>query len=384
MAVGTGALLLPRRYAGYYGVRAVGVLPIAGFALFLSLEYGAQQAALALAAVLLGVVFYRSQFGFASTWRALLVRGDSRGLQAQMLWVMLTIIPFALLTGAVDGFTAQAAANVRPLSTAVVAGAFIFGIGMQLGGACTSGSIVGAGSGNSPPLVGIIGFIIGAILAASQIDYWTVLPGLEAVSFYQWGLSGALFLLLLAAAVFFAVRRIPCANPALSSASLSPRRAAVYLAILSVLLLVLGGQPWGLINGFSVAGGKLLLAAGMDEVLFWDFWARLGGEEVLTDGWFAGTQMVTNLGMLLGVLAAAGFAGKLNVPWRNLSFKRLLLALVGGVVMGYGAQISYGCNIGSYISALASGSAHGWLWLVAAFVGTAAGVRLRRLVGLES
>lgn len=382
MTAYTDSLLLPPRVV--YGWRAIVLLPILAFVLFLFVEYGAQQAALAGTAMLLGIVFYRSQFGFASTWRALIVRGDSRGLQAQMLWVILAMIPFALLTGATDFIAAQAAANVRPLSTAVAAGAFIFGIGMQLGGACTSGSIVGAGSGNSAPLAGIAGFIAGAMVAATQVDYWNTLPALEAFSFYQqWGLGGAFFLLLLAAAVLFALRRIPCGNQMPSSAPLPLFRGAVYLSVISVLLLLLGGQPWGLINGFSVAGGKLLVAAGNEEVLFWDFWSRLGGEEVLTAGWFAGSQMVTNAGMLLGVLAAAVFAGKLVLPWRQLSLRRLLLAAIGGVVMGYGAQISYGCNIGSYISALSSGSAHGWLWLVAAFAGTAVGVRLRRLVGLE-
>ena len=47
-------------------------------------------------------------------------------------------------------------------------------------------------------------------------------------------------------------------------------------------------------------------------------------------------------------------------------------------------RLVYGCNIGSYISALSSGSAHGWLWLVFAFAGTAVGVGVRRLVGLEN
>lgn len=357
------------------------------FPAFLLAEYGWQQALLAAAAVLLGVVFQRCQFGFASTWRALLQRGDARGLRAQMLWIFLSVLPFALLTGAGDVFPAQAAANIRPLTLAVAAGAFIFGIGMQLGGACTSGSIVGAGGGSLPPLAGIAGFIGGAVWAASHIDLWNTLPGLAEFSFYhEWGLAGAAAMMAICAAVGLSTFLLP-PRPAPALAPVKGRwslnRGAVLLAALTTLLLALGGQPWGFINGFSIAGGKLVLAAGHEDVLFWDFWARLGGEDVLLAGWFAGAQNVTTVAMLCGVALAAAFAGEIKAPWRDVSLRRLLLALAGGLAMGYGAQISFGCNIGSYVSALSSGSAHGWLWLAAAFAGTAVGVRLRKTAGLD-
>ena len=45
--------------------------------------------------------------------------------------------------------------------------------------------------------------------------------------------------------------------------------------------------------------------------------------------------------------------------------------------MGYGARLSGGCNIGFYFSALASGSLSGWVWIMAAFVGSAIGLKLR-------
>ena len=56
---------------------------------------------------------------------------------------------------------------------------------------------------------------------------------------------------------------------------------------------------------------------------------------------------------------------------------------IGGLVMGYGARLAYGCNIGAYFSGIVSGSLHGWLWLVVAFVGNVVGTRLRPLFGLE-
>ena len=43
---------------------------------------------------------------------------------------------------------------------------------------------------------------------------------------------------------------------------------------------------------------------------------------------------------------------------------------------------AFGCNIGAYFSGILSGSLHAWLWLPAAFAGSALGVRLRPLFGL--
>jgi hypothetical protein len=129
-------------------------------------------------------------------------------------------------------------------------------------------------------------------------------------------------------------------------------------------------------------GAKTLFILGYEDIEFWDYWSRFAtGSDALHSGWFEGTQLVTTVSMLLGVVVAAVAAGKFSLSFGG--GKRLLLSLSGGVIMGYGAQISYGCNIGSYISALSSGSAHGWLWLFFAFVGTAIGVGARRLVGLD-
>ena len=42
-----------------------------------------------------------------------------------------------------------------------------------------------------------------------------------------------------------------------------------------------------------------------------------------------------------------------------------------------GARLAFGCNIGAYFSGIVSGSLHGWLWAVAAFLGSVVGTRLR-------
>lgn len=51
-------------------------------------------------------------------------------------------------------------------------------------------------------------------------------------------------------------------------------------------------------------------------------------------------------------------------------------------MMGYGARLAYGCNIGAYFSGVASASLHDWLWFVLAFLGSIVGIWLRPLFGL--
>ena len=83
-----------------------------------------------------------------------------------------------------------------------------------------------------------------------------------------------------------------------------------------------------------------------------------------------------NIGIMLGALAAAGLAHKFNPVWR-IPLRHLLASVLGGLLLGYGARMAYGCNIGAFFSGISSGSVHGWLWIASCLVGNYAGLRLR-------
>lgn len=53
--------------------------------------------------------------------------------------------------------------------------------------------------------------------------------------------------------------------------------------------------------------------------------------------------------------------------------RSLIAAVVGGLMLGYGARLAYGCNVGAYFSGIVSGSLHGGLWRVATFTGNVLG-----------
>jgi uncharacterized protein len=63
--------------------------------------------------------------------------------------------------------------------------------------------------------------------------------------------------------------------------------------------------------------------------------------------------------------------------------KSLLAAGIGGLLMGWGARLGFGCNIGAFVGGIASGSVHGWVWFAACLPGCLIGIRLRPLFGLS-
>jgi hypothetical protein len=90
-----------------------------------------------------------------------------------------------------------------------------------------------------------------------------------------------------------------------------------------------------------------------------------------------------DIGIIIGALVASAAAGAF-VLHRRVPGRLALGAVLGGILMGYGARIAFGCNIGAYFGGIASFSLHGWLGGILAVVGTFAGLLLRPLFGLTN
>lgn len=142
--------------------------------------------------------------------------------------------------------------------------------------------------------------------------------------------------------------------------------------LVNVATLLVAGRPWGITSAFALWGAKMAAATGVD-VASWAYWR---GDTALTASVVADATSVMNFGLMLGALAAAGLAGRYapqtKLPWRSLAG-----AITGGLLMGIGARMATGCNIGAFFSGLASGSLHGLVWLIFAIPGNVIGVRLR-------
>lgn len=353
-----------------------------------ALTVGGRQAALAVVGALMGLTLYHAGFGFTAAWRKLVHAGDGRGLRAQMLMMVIAVCLFFPALAAGELFGSQVWGFVFPVGVSVVVGAFIFGIGMQLGGGCGSGTLFTVGGGSTRMLLTLASFIAGSVIAIGHLPFWLGLPNLGGVSLIgTLGLWPALLLhLLLFGGIVLLTLRVERRRGVARQAA-SPvgwlkgpwplAAGAVALALLNVATLWLAGRPWGITSAFALWGGKGLDAAGVDVAL-WPNWAGMVGpieRSILFD-----VTSVMNFGIILGAMAAAGLAGKFR-PTLKLSRGDVTSAVIGGLLLGYGARLAFGCNIGAFFSGIASGSLHGWVWLVAAFAGSAVGLRLRPLFG---
>ena len=354
--------------------------------------------ALFLVGGILGLFLYHAAFGFTSSWRVFISDRRGAGLRGQMLLLAITCaLFFPVLASGTPLFTETIRGNVNPLGTAVVIGAFLFGIGMQLGGGCASGTLFTVGGGNTRMFVTLAGFIVGSVIGAAHAPWWQSLPQLEAVSLVDWlgpwvalGISLTLFGVIALVTVALERQRHGRPLPGLDTSRHGWTRlmrgpwpyvaGAVGLALANFATLALAGRPWGITSGFALWGSKAAATIGFEPAA-WAYWSAPARQTSLAGSVLTDTTSVMNFGILLGALMASGLAGRFKPVW-SVSRRSLIAAVGGGLLLGYGARLAYGCNIGAYFSGVASGSLHGWLWLVSAFMGSVLGTRLRPWFGM--
>ncbi|WP_337844817.1 YeeE/YedE family protein [Thermus sp.] len=348
--------------------------------------------------VWLGLALFHARFGFASGFRRFLLTGESRLIRAHFLLFALTATLFApfLATGMASGF-------VAPMGVGLLVGAFLFGVGMQLGDGCASGTLYHTGSGDTRGLFTLLGFMVGSLLGVFHLPYWQSLPKLAPGSALEWfqPLTGPLlgaFLgyslwMALLLGLYLLVARVERVrrgrveplwggqgHPLLGPWSLGV--GALALALGSLLTLLLLGRPWGITSAFALWGGKLAEALGV-PVLDWALFQAPEFAEKLMGSILQDPTSVMNFGLFLGAFLGAALGGGLRFQDpRRIPMSTLFAVFLGGVLMGYGARLASGCNIGAYLGGIASFSLHGYAWGLAALVGSALGVRFRPLCRL--
>jgi len=386
-----------------------GLLLLAGGALYLSAAEAPRMAWLYLLGGALGLVLYHASFGFASAWRVFLTEGKGEGLRALMVMLGLASLLFLPLLAEGSFFEQRLVGAVAPVAPSVALGAALFGVGMQLAGGCASGTLYTVGGGSTKMVFALLFFMLGSLLGAANLPWWLDVPwwpgGAKPASFsllQEWGLGPAVAAQLAAFAAVVALtllierRRRPAvaprpAAPLAASVPLGRRLVsgpwpllwgAVGLALLNAATLVSAGHPWNISFGYTLWGGKLASAVGVDLTVGGGFWTWPYPSRALAGSVFAETTSVMNFGVLAGAFLAAGLAGRFNPAWR-LPWRQVVAAALGGLLMGYGARLAFGCNVGALFSGIASGSLHGWLWFAAGLAGSYLGLLLRPLFGLS-
>src|SRR5258705_2322128 len=390
---------------------AIAILAIAAAALYLNAAVSGRQALLFLVGAGAGVVLYHAAFGFTASWRTFIVDRRGAGIRAQMLMLALTCLVFFPALGSGHAFGQTVRGAVPRVSVSVVIGAFLFGVGRQLGGGCASGTLYSAGGGNTRMLAVLGAFIAGSVIGTAHMPWWTSLPATKPISLITslgalpaLGVSLAVFALLALMTIRLERRRHPFDSAAKGEDLAQGRPGAggvirtgwrralqgpwplvaggVGLAIVNIATLAISGRPWGVTSAFALLGAKALMALGVD-VAAWPYWAAPAQAASLRAGVIFDATSVMDVGIMLGALVAAACAGRFAPTWL-VGPLSLVAAIAGGLLLGYGARIAYGCNIGAYFSGIPSGSLHGWLWLPPAFAGNAARTPVRPGFRLKS
>ncbi|MEP1443350.1 MAG: YeeE/YedE family protein [Hyphomicrobiales bacterium] len=359
---------------------------------------GQKQALAVLIGGLAGFALYHASFGFTAAWRRIFAEKRGVGLRYQFLLIIITCAVAYPLIAYTD-----ARGFVLPISMGMLFGSFLFGFGMQFGGGCGSGTLFVAGGGSTRMCITLLFFVIGSVLGTMHLHWWNSFAFPEPIQNtfgigdkFSYGMISQLgplnaFLILVSILGAIALWSIwyekrnhgkleaPRKTTSFIKGPWSPLAGAVALAIVGILTIVVVGRPWGVTWAFALWGAKGAHFMGVD-VLGWPFWSGWKANAV-ENTVFKDTTSVMNFGIMAGALAAAGLAAKFKPLW-TLSKIDISTAIFGGLLMGYGARLAYGCNIGAYLGGLVSGSVHGWAWAVMAFLGSCLAVLLKRRLGL--
>jgi uncharacterized membrane protein YedE/YeeE len=150
----------------------------------------------------------------------------------------------------------------------------------------------------------------------------------------------------------------------------SPYAAGIGIGILVCLTFLLSDKPIGCSTAFA-------RTSGMIERLF-------RGKKVLDRPYFQSFKPEVDwewmlvIGIVIGAFLSALFSGRFHVQWVPDSWaavfgasisKRLIVALAGGILMGFGSRWAGGCTSGHGISGTLQLAVSSWLSTVCFFIG---------------
>jgi len=345
---------------------------LAGLAFLDSGQHGLSLVGLGIA---LGITFMGFQYGFASGWRRFLQTGDGSAVSLHFILAALCALVFIPVTASGLG----PSGSLAPVSLSLFVGAFMFGVGMQMANGCGSGVLFSFGGGSGRMIVALPFFVMGSVIGSVFLPAFLELGSLDPIEIgADLSVAGKLglnlLLLLAAAGLFFWFGRQRGFH--LSKRMLG---ATILIAVLCWAVFMVSRHPWGVTFGFTLWGAKIasLIGLPIEQAAFWN-WP--GPQRALKHSVLSDTSSLMDFAMIVGAGLAASLSGAFGkASWPNAP--QLFAAAIGGILMGIGARLGFGCNIGAFLAGTASGSVHGWIWFAMAMAGSLLGIRLRAVFG---
>lgn len=147
---------------------------------------------------------------------------------------------------------------------------------------------------------------------------------------------------------------------------------AVLLSILQIALFAYSGNPWGVSGTFANWGAWLyrLFGGNVDK---WFYFSSSGAQQTLDAGILNHSGSLMNFGVIAGAGLATLLASQFKFK-KIKSIRQVVAAVLGGLLMGYGARLAGGYNVGALFSSISSLSLSGWVFaaflLVGAYIGS--------------
>lgn len=388
--------------------------------------------------IFIGITLVHSSFGFGGQYRKMFVKKDFTGFQAQIVMMFVCSIMMGIILLLDYYFEWKTFFSMdAPISTSLVLGSFIFGIGMQLGGGCASGTLYDAGTGTLLSFYTLFMFIMSASISTYLMDLtaaanlvakpinllklfdrssnvylapvmmivhlmilaivWVLLAGLGrytkqkqemSINQEQENSSGKEESTPLITDEVKYSNMIKQALTRVITGPWNPYVGGILLAFSNVAILLISNSPWGITGPLTLWGCKFMYYLGWKSIPEWDFWK---GKNFHAPIYFD-LKSWSNIGIIFGGCIGACFAQRYYsnlvavVPKKTPKYRYLILNIlsrtIGGLMLGVGARMAYGCNIGSGFSGVSSFSLHGYIWILCAAIGNFVGIKLRPLFGL--
>ncbi len=381
-------------------VRLGAAAVVAAALLVLAATADPQRALTILAGAAFGFVLQRSRFCFASAFRDLFLLRDRRtalGLLAALAAgsAGYVVVMGARITDPGAGYLPQTA-HIAPAGWHLLVGGAAFGLGMVLAGGCISGHLYRLGEGSLVAPVALLGSLGGFMLGLASWN--TIYVKSVATAPVVWlprtlGYGGALAVQLgaiagLSGLLLWRFTALPPAPGEPATLRVALRRAFVDgwptwiggLAVGAIATIVyLRTSPLGVTSQIGLLARKLDRYWGPVLVP-----SRLEGlDQMAGCRPVFGDSLLTENGVLVLALVAGSLVASLLSGEFRLRVGRPrthLLALAGGVLLGFGAMISLGCTVGTLLSGIMAFSLSGWVFALGLLGGAwSGGLILRKL-----
>ncbi|HED33745.1 MAG TPA: YeeE/YedE family protein [Gammaproteobacteria bacterium] len=320
--------------------------------------------------LMFGAIVQKSGFCMSAVVSNFVLMRDCRQLHAFLIAIAIAVSGTQLLNfmGLVDiGESAYLTAKMNWCGA--IAGGLVFGFGTILAGGCIGRTVVRAGEGNSSAMIALIFIAVAAtatmygplepyrvwLYQATVIDIpaeWASIPGLFDFSA---GLFSVFFVCVCLAMILLTYKKNRSVELLFAGGALG-------------LLIVAGWWVTGYLSQdiFSLHRPASLTYAG--PLANTGYMLVTGS--VLSDSALFGLTLLT--GTLLGSFLMARITGRFR--WTRPDSTHLCHIVVGGLLMGAGAIVAGGCNIGNGLTGLSVLSVRSLIAVIAIFSGMRLGV----------